>query len=333
MKLSIIVSVYNLEFYVADCLASLLNIPMSADEYEIIVIDDGSSDRSLDIIKGFSQKHEHVRFYSQLNKGVGAARNLGVEKATGTYIWFVDGDDFVNSSLVSKCLEEALTSKVDVLAFDFIPVNEYGVPEEWISFRLNFTGKQLVSGSRFYLDNYAKSYIWLYFFRRSLFTENDLRFHDYIKMQDGEIMPRIFIHCSNVRFSDNKLICYRQRENSAVNDKNEDARYIFYYSMVIVADRLRAFQRSINKGDLMFKALDLKRKQMNQMLFTNLIANRYSPQTNATMISLLREYRLLPFQKITGFTVKMNFVYNLIRKIVNLSPSRGRLVFQKMFLK
>jgi len=333
MKLSIIVSVYNLEAYVADCLNSLIGIPLPDNEFEIIVIDDGSTDGSLELLKKYDQKCPHIHLYSQENKGVGAARNLGLKKASGTFVWFVDGDDFINPALVNECLNEAIEQKVDVMAFDFLPVNESGTPEDWITFSLNFTGRQIVSGSQFYLDNFSKSYVWLYFFKRSIFVTNSLVFHDSIKMQDGEIMPRIFFHCTRVGYVKSKILNYRYRKTSAVNDKNEQARYNFYYSMVVVAHRLRIFQGSLNRGELMCKALNLKIKQMNQMLFTNLIGNHYSLQTNLIMIKLLKEYQVLPFQRITGFTMKMNLVYNLIRGIVNVNPLRGRQVFQRFFLR
>lgn len=333
MLLSIIVSVYNLEKFVADCLESLAKVRLSSGAYEILVIDDGSTDESSSIIKKYANENSQIRCFFQENQGVGSARNLGVKYAKGEYLWFVDGDDYIQSDKVNRCVEEAIAYDVDVLAFDYFPVNELGLKEDWISFKLNFPNSETVDGSKFYYDNFAKSYIWLYFFRREIFIKYNLRFEDSIRMQDGEIMPRIFMHSSKVKFRNEKLIYYRFRANSAVNDKNEDVRSHFYYSMVIVADRLRTLQQSFSIHDLMYRGLALKRSQLNQMLFTNLVFNKYSKESNAYFIKLLRDHRLIPFKKITGFTSNMNLVYNFLRKIVNISPMSGRLVYHKVFAK
>jgi len=333
MLLSIIVSVYNIEYFLADCLKSLVQIQLSSDKFEIIVIDDGSTDGSLSIIKEYAYKYPFLHYYRQENKGVGSTRNMGILLARGTYLWFVDGDDFIDSKKVKNCLAEAESRDLDVLAFDYTPVNEKGEPHSWVSFKLNFPKSEAITGAEFYFRNFAKSYIWLYFFKRELFTHHKLAFHDDIRMQDGEIMPRIFMHSLRVKYIEEKLIFYRYRSNSALNNKSQEARSYFYYSMVIVADRLRTLHHTFKKNELMYKALTLKRNQLNQMLFTNLVSNNYSKNSNIYYISLLKDYKLFPFRRISGFTLKMNLAYNLVRRVVNISPSVGRFLYQKIFFK
>jgi len=333
MLLSVIVSVFNLENFIAECLESLVRVPLSSEIYEIIVIDDGSTDGSLFIIEKYAKEYRQVKFFFQPNQGVGSSRNLGIRYAKGTYLWFVDGDDFIDSHKVKSCIEQAHTNNVDILAFDYSPVNERGDSDNWVTFKLNFPQTGVVTGPEFYFENYAKSYIWLYFFKREIFFKHKLTFEDSIRMQDGEIMPRIFMHSITVKCMEEKLVYYRFRNNSAVNDKSEDVRAHFYYSMVIVADRLRSLQLSINKDDLMHKSIGFKRAQLNQMLFTNFVCNTYSKPSNRYFISLLKKFELLPFQKITGFTPKMNLVYNLIRKVANINPVSGRMLYQKVLAK
>ncbi|KEO72592.1 glycosyltransferase [Anditalea andensis] len=335
MKLSIIVPVYNLEDYIAECLQSLADIQLSPDEYEVLVIDDGSTDGSESVINTLVHKYPQIQYFYQNNKGVGAARNLGIQHAKGDYLWFVDGDDFVYSDKVKQGLEEAFINDLDVLTFNFTPVNEKGLPQTWVSFNFKSSDRNIVSGSEFYYYNYAKSYLWLCFFKRRIFLQHNLTFQNSIKMQDGEIFPRIMIHCQSLKHFNERLIYYRYREQSAVNSKNENARAHFYFSMVIVADSLRMFQQQIDRNEniLIYKALSLKRKQLNQMLFTNFILNKYSYVTNKKFITLLKKYELLPFMKITGFTIKMNLVFNIVRHIVNVNPIVGRHIYQLIFKK
>lgn len=95
MKLSFIVPVYNLEDYIEECIMSLLNQDLSHSEYEILCINDSSTDSSLEILKRLAKEHTNIIIINQENQGVSAARNNGIKNAKGEYIWFVDGDDLI----------------------------------------------------------------------------------------------------------------------------------------------------------------------------------------------------------------------------------------------
>lgn len=95
LKLSIIIPVYNTEKYVGECLDSSVEQDILKNEYEIICIDDGSTDGSLNVLTEYSNKYENIHVYSQKNQGVSAARNAGISVASGKYVWFVDSDDYI----------------------------------------------------------------------------------------------------------------------------------------------------------------------------------------------------------------------------------------------
>lgn len=117
MKLSIIVPVYNLEDYIAATLDSLLSIHFSSN-YEIVVINDGSTDGSESVIRDYQQKQSRIVLYSIKNQGVSNARNVGISKATGEYITFVDGDDTVEPDFFEKAVQE-----LDRDGYDFVQGN------------------------------------------------------------------------------------------------------------------------------------------------------------------------------------------------------------------
>lgn len=102
MFLSIIIPVYNCEKYLEDCLLSCLEQDIPKSNYEIICINDGSSDNSEDILSDYSFKYPNIKYFSQMNKGVSSARNYGIEMAQGDFIMFLDADDF----LADNCLDE-----------------------------------------------------------------------------------------------------------------------------------------------------------------------------------------------------------------------------------
>lgn len=110
---SIIIPVYNLENYIENCIKSIL--AQSYKNFEIICVDDGSSDASAEILKKYAEADDRVKYYYQMNAGVSAARNYGIEKASGEYIMFVDGDDYLHFQAVELFLKEITSSDCDLV--------------------------------------------------------------------------------------------------------------------------------------------------------------------------------------------------------------------------
>ena len=117
-KVSVIVPVYNDELYLSNCLESLIN--QSLKDIEIICINDGSSDNSLSILEDYSDKDDRISYYSQANKGPGAARNKGIEKAKGDYIAFVDADDWLDLNALEKLYNQSIKNDSDMVLFNAI---------------------------------------------------------------------------------------------------------------------------------------------------------------------------------------------------------------------
>ena len=119
MKLSIIVPVYNVKNFLAECLESLVNQTM--DDYEIILVDDGSTDGSADIVRSYEAKYpELIRSKFIDNGGQGRARNFGIEMARGDYLGFVDSDDWVSLDMYEKLYSKACESNADIVVCDFM---------------------------------------------------------------------------------------------------------------------------------------------------------------------------------------------------------------------
>ena len=100
-RISIIVPMYNVAPFIEECLHSLWNQDLSEDEYEVVIINDGSADESLTLAQAICAQHSNVQLISQENKGLSEARNAGLAKARGEYIWFVDADDRIAPGCLS----------------------------------------------------------------------------------------------------------------------------------------------------------------------------------------------------------------------------------------
>ena len=172
VKLSIIIPVYNGEEYIDRCLQSCLRQDIPADSYEIVVVDDGSTDSSNVILSRYAMEHANVVVLTQSNKKQGAARNYGLSKAQGEYIWFVDSDDWIEANCLGRLLALCDDNGIEVLAIDRINTDGKSFQEKL----RNTPADKIFSGLDFFkvLDNNLA--ICLYLWRRELLLQHKLRF-------------------------------------------------------------------------------------------------------------------------------------------------------------
>lgn len=130
MFLSFIVPVYNAEKYIAECLESLLSQDISHEDYEIICVNDGSKDKSLDILNEYGSRYSSIRVIDKENGGVSSARNAGIDAATGDWIWFVDADDFIGKNVLGALESAVKEEAVDILQFGTYPFDSKLSAEE-----------------------------------------------------------------------------------------------------------------------------------------------------------------------------------------------------------
>lgn len=121
-KISVIVAVYNTEKYIEKCLRSLLN--QTYQNLEIIVVDDGSTDNSKEVLKKYSHNDKIKLIYNKKNSGLSYSRNVGLENATGDYIGYIDSDDYVDLDYYEKLIQAIIENKADIAICDMKIVDE-----------------------------------------------------------------------------------------------------------------------------------------------------------------------------------------------------------------
>lgn len=224
MKLSIIVPVYNLENYIATTLDSLLSICFS-DEYEIIVINDGSMDGSESVIHDYQQKYSQIVLYTITNQGVSNARNVAISKASGDYITFVDGDDTVEQDFFEKAVQE-----LERGGYDFVQGNYKRIDGDYISYNqfvsedMIITEKEIMLGKLFGLENLIYNAVWGKVYRAKIIK--DTLFDREIKIaEDLKFVFDVIEKSKKIKLLSCVGYNYFQRNTSAMHDVNIN-RYI-----------------------------------------------------------------------------------------------------------
>ena len=220
MKLSIIIPAYNVEAYVERCIVSCEQQDLPSSEYELIVVNDGSKDRTLEIINRLAGQYSNIIVFSQENKGQSAARNLGLKHARGEYICFVDSDDWIAHDCLGCLCGQAQADYLDVLLFNCANVSASGDivrRESSITpIQSAVTGKELLrSGS-------VPMCVCGGVLSRDFLLRNDLWFIEGIYHEDTELNPRMFYFAERVRKVDDiyyYVFCNVHSTTRSVNPK------------------------------------------------------------------------------------------------------------------
>lgn len=209
-KVSIIVPVYNVEKYLEKCLDSLAM--QTLKDIEIIIVNDGSTDSSPEIIKQYEEKYNNIKSYSKENGGLSDARNYGLKYVTGEYVAFLDSDDYVDTTLYEKMYNKAINEKADYVECDFI----WEYPDESrIDTGIRYTNK-------LEMFTYARVVAWNKLIKSEIVLENeDLRFPYGLKYEDVEFFYKLVPKVSKFAFVEEPLIHYIQREDSLVKVQTE----------------------------------------------------------------------------------------------------------------
>ena len=175
MLLSIIVPVYNVEPYLRRCVDSLLDQGEFSD-YEIILIDDGSTDRSGEICEEYASTNEKVRVLHKENGGLSSARNAGLAAANGEYVLFVDSDDYLKTGCLAALLETAYQQNADIVCFNYAYVSDpYGYEINMVHTDI---GDQVLTGQNYLLlqlkNGTMQMTAWKNLYCRALLTKNGL---------------------------------------------------------------------------------------------------------------------------------------------------------------
>lgn len=240
IKISIIVPIYNSENTLKKCLDSI--IMQSYTNTEIILVNDGSDDQSLNIIKKYEKKDKRILVLNQENQGVSVARNRGIESATGDYITFIDSDDFIDLDLIKNTVDIIKRNNCDVVRNNYKLVykdyNKKLTNNEIIKETIICKKEEKASLIKKLLLGKIQSYVWLLTINRKILMEKNIRFDENIfYMEDIVFFMKIIFSVKDIYFVKKENYYYFQdHKDSLTKNKNKYRNNI--YNILKVSEKL-----------------------------------------------------------------------------------------------
>ena len=295
-KITVVLPVYNVEKYLPECLDSVINQTM--DDIEIICIDDGSTDNSFEVLKKYQNKDNRIRIFSFTNKGLGPARNRGIDRAHGEYVAFVDTDDWLELDFCEKIYESAKNTNSDIVLFN--AVEEYethqkdriyfkeGIIENPKDFVFDFKWN-----SSFVLNNYFTA--WSKLHRTKFLKENDIKFPSTI-FEDIEFQVESFLKAKRISYNPSIFYHYRKENpKSIMNSLKDDECFCIF-------DIINNVERHI---------INLKTYDRFEIDFLRLKIRQFKEKFNSTSLVFKGEF----FKRIKNEFAKMNLNDDKLRKL------------------
>lgn len=225
IKISVIIPVYNGEQYVATCIETLQNQTMQTG-YELIFVDDGSTDKTLEVIRSYAQQDSRICFFSQENKGISAARNLGMNNAKGEWIVFVDVDDEIDSEFlqdISREIEADSTAPVLVYARHYVEKDSKIIDNKKI------TRKELIRSllTEETVEELGTDFLlfaaWSKVYKKTFLQDNNIIFVEGLRWaEDMVFMCYVFQCAEEIRFIYRGYYRYVQHSNSTIHCARKD---------------------------------------------------------------------------------------------------------------
>jgi glycosyltransferase involved in cell wall biosynthesis len=273
MKLSIVIPLYNKEKYIDRCLKSLLTQDLPPNEYEIIIVDDGSKDSGGVIAQDYAGKHANILFFSQENAGPSAARNRGLDAAKGDYIYFLDADDFLATNVLNGLLELAGRHKLEILEFNTRETADGELADSGQQNAPEFPVR-VMDGISYIAEYDFRNEAWRYIISKGFLTANGIKFIEGTLYEDAFFTASAFVKAKRIAKAELDVHRYVIVADSIVTSRDTSHNLRFINGMVYAIEKIHDLIKSLNNSHEHYnKAVKKLKARQQAFVFALLIRN------------------------------------------------------------
>lgn len=311
-NISFIVPAYNVEKFIGKALLSIIDNKWNHYSYEIIVVDDESPDQSIAVVRKIIQQNVNlpIQIISQNNKGLGGARNTGINCAKGDYLFFLDSDDYILPYVFTKLLDQAYTNNLDVLEFAAQRVDDnYKIIDKVF---LESSQGQILSGEEYVKRiNFANS-ACNKLYRREFLLLQKIVFLERVYIEDAPFNIEVFLKAKRVSAYNIVAVAFLQNRNS-ITRSMRTGQYLekFINDSIFITEKinhLSNFYVDKEARDKVKKKVAYFLAGILHMIFFN---KNYKGSPKNNSIKLLKDKKLLPYYHKSGSTARSLLLYTL----------------------
>ena len=256
IDVSIIMPIYNVEKYLDKAIKSVLN--QTHRNIELILINDGSPDNSIEICRHYEKADKRVHVINQENTGVGYARNAGLAKAIGEYIYFIDPDDYIEANLIRDNVKLAKEASADLIVFGFFEetTSKNGKGTKKLNLPKSASSDTMIQFREQFYDYYSFTpyALWNKMYRHQYLIENQIQFSTQKIGEDALFNHQVYQHIGNVQINPNAYYHYVYRSDSAVNHYTK-GRFKQEYKVA------ESFEKLMDEWDTLLRYKDLMNRE------------------------------------------------------------------------
>ncbi|MCK0147058.1 glycosyltransferase [Arenibacter sp. F26102] len=322
MRLSIVIPCYNMEKYLPKCVDSLFAQDVDPSVFEVIIVNDESKDTTYEIALAYQLKYPNIKVIDKKNAGVGAARNSGLDKSTGTYVYFLDPDDYLAKNVLGMLLKTIEEYNLDILCFNSLDVADDSKHNSSTNID-SIEAPVVKDGITYIASNKYRNEIWWFLIKREFILDSNIRFIEGKWMEDAILSAQLFCKAKKMAHLDLDAHRYRILPTSAMRNKSPE-----HYNKVIFdnANAAHSFDQLIKSIPANHKNSDecIKRLKTRQQSFVFFLLVRL--MKSDIPINKIPDM-LFGFEKIDAYPLKKflgkdyhGFSYSFMVYIFNHKP-------------
>lgn len=322
-RISVIVPVYNAEKYLRVCIESILN--QTFEDFELILIDDGSSDASKDICYEYMKLDNRINLIEQLNQGVSVARNIGIKKSSGEYIMFCDADDWLEKDALKNLYDKINLNKDTDIVFSGTYKDTY-LENKKVMNGIEGISEELfidIKDVKYYLEYIYKSVLgvfqspWAKLYSSKLIKSNNLYFNQYmICYEDFDFNLRYLCCCKNILFTTYISYHYRTIINNVGISKRKKNDLV--YEISTVHSSMKQFLKNIEANINLINFIDSNFVDMYNLVLKKIIIEQNNmdiSERNSILKHLFTDKEFLEFLELRKKSLRL---YGIAKKLIDL---------------